>query len=272
MRWLQDITLGLYLPRDSAVHRLDPRAKLVVCAVLMTAVFVPGGGPVVLCAVPPLVLGVWLSRLPVGLVLRGLRPFVWLFAFTALLHAVTTPGQAWFTVPGFRVPVTGQGLARGVAVAGQLAAAVTFSSLLTLTTRPTELVWGLERLGAPLARLGLPVGEFCVSMLLAIRFFPLVQQEAERLRLALAARGAEGAAGGLRRRIQNLSPLLASLFRRVLGRAEHLALAMELRGFVPGRPLGAWRPYRFATAEWLACGLAGLTLGLALWLRRWPAA
>lgn len=267
MRLLQDITLGMYLPRDSAIHRLDPRAKLVLCALLMAAVFVPGGGPVALCAAPALLLGVGLSRLPPGLFLRGLRPFLWLFGFTVLLHAVTTPGQTLFVVPGFRVPVTWEGLARGGGVSAQLAAAVAFSSLLTLTTSPTQLVWGLERLGVPLTRLGLPVGEFCVSMLLAIRFFPLLQQEAERLRLALAARGAEGAAGGWRRRVQNLSPLLASLFRRVLARGEQLALAMELRGFVPGRPLASWRPHRFAAPEWLALGFGGLTLGTALWLR-----
>ena len=47
---------------------------------------------------------------------------------------------------------------------------------------------------------------------------------------------------------------------------------MELRGFVPGRPLGTWRTHRFAAAEWLALGLGGLTLGTALWLWGWSPA
>ena len=220
-----------------------------------------------MCVVPALVLGVALSRLPVGVLVRGLRPFRWLFGFTVLLHALTTPGQVLVTVPWLAVPVTWEGLGSGVGVAAQLAVAIAFSSLLTLTTSPTELVWGMERLGSPLTRLGLPVGEFCVSVLLAIRFFPILQQEAERLRLALLSRGADYTTGGLRRRVKGMAPLLAILFRRVFERAEKIALAMELRGFVPGAPHGSWRRHGFSVAEWAALGFGVLTLGAAATVR-----
>ena len=43
---LTDITIGQFFPGASALHRMDPRAKLVLLLVLMAAIFVfdtPGG-------------------------------------------------------------------------------------------------------------------------------------------------------------------------------------------------------------------------------------
>lgn len=266
MKLLRDLTLGLYLPGTSPVHGLDPRAKLGACVLAMAATLSPGSAWGAVWSWPLLALGLGASRVPAGLFLRGLRPFVWLFAFTLVLHGLTTPGrdllgQVW---PGWGLGFTREGLLQGGAVCVQLATAVGFSSLLTLTTSPTDLVWGLERLGSPLARLGVPVGEFCVTALLALRFFPILYEEAERLTLALRARGIDPGEGGFAARTRNVLPLLVPLFRQVFQRAETLALAMEMRGYRADRPRTSWRARGLGPREAAALGLAALTLGSAL--------
>lgn len=263
MKVLRDLTLGQYLPGSSPVHRLDPRAKLGACLAAMTAAFLPGSAWNVAMTWPLLLLGVGVSRVPPGYFLRGLRPFGWLFAFTLVLHGLTTPGRLLVPVPWTGVGFSGRGLVQGIAVVAQLATAIAFSSLLTLTTSPVDLVWGLERLGSPLARLGLPVGEFCVTTLLAIRFFPILHLEADRLVLALRARGIDPGEGSLRERLRNLPALVVPLFRQVFQRAETLALAMELRGYRPGVRRSSWREHGFHRAEAVALGLAMLTLAAA---------
>ncbi|MHB8765596.1 MAG: energy-coupling factor transporter transmembrane component T family protein [Deferrisomatales bacterium] len=264
---LRDLTLGQYLPGSSAVHRLDPRAKLAVCCTAMAGVFLPSAALGAALAWPLLVAGVAASRVPVGYYLRGLRPFGWLFAFTVVLHGLTAPGRALWSVPGVPVAFTAEGLLQGAGVSAQLATAIAYSSLLTLTTSPTDLVWALERLLAPLERLGLPVGEFCLTALLAIRFFPILHQEAERLLFALQARGIDPGEGGLRDRVRNLSPLLVPLFRQVFQRAETLALAMEMRGYRPGVRRTSWRARGLGRPEAAALGLALLTLTAGAWAR-----
>ena len=264
MKLLRDLTLGLYLPGTSPVHDLDPRAKLTACAVAMATAFVPGVWWGAAWSWPLLAVGLLLSRVPLGVFLRGFRPFGWLFAFTLLLHGLTTPGSALVQVPGLSLAFTREGLSQGAGVSAQLATAVGFSSLLSLTTSPTDLVWALERLGKPLARLGVPVGEFCVTALLAIRFFPILYEEADRLTLALKARGLDPGEGGLWRRWRNTVPLVVPLFRQVLQRADTLALALDLRGYRPGQPRTSWRARGLGGPEWLALGLAGAGFALSL--------
>jgi len=264
MKLLRDLTLGLYLPGSSPVHGLDPRAKLAACALAMATAFSPGAWWAVAWSWPLLAAGLLVSRVPLGVFLRGFRPFVWLFVFTLVLHGLTTPGSALLRLPLVPVGFTREGVFQGAAVSAQLATAVGFSSLLSLTTSPTDLVWALERLGAPLARLGVPVGEFCVTALLAIRFFPILYEEADRLTLALRARGLDPGEGGMLRRWRNTVPLVVPLFRQVLQRADTLALALDLRGYRPGQPRTSWRARGLGRPEWLTLGLAGTGLALSL--------
>ncbi|MDW7711665.1 MAG: energy-coupling factor transporter transmembrane component T [Deferrisomatales bacterium] len=266
MKLLRDLTLGLYLPGSSAVHALDPRAKLGACVLAMAATLSPGTAWGAVWSWPLLALGLAVSRVPLSLFLRGLRPFVWLFGFTVLLHGLATPGQELLALPWIGAGLTREGLAQGGAVSAQLATAVGFSSLLTLTTSPTDLVWALDRLGSPLRRLGVPVGDFCVTALLAIRFFPILYEEAERLTLALKARGIDPGEGGAMVRARNVLPLLVPLFRQVFHRAETIALAMEMRGYRPDRPRTSWRARGLGASEAAALGLSALTLGAALFV------
>jgi energy-coupling factor transport system permease protein len=260
MKILRDLTLGQYIPRRSSVHALDPRAKLGACLLAMCAAFLPGCAWGVLATWPLLGLGVALSGIPVGYYLRGFRPFLWLFAFTLPLHALSTPGTAALQLPLLPLVITWEGLASGTLVCAQLATAVAFSSLLTLTTRPVDLVWSLERLASPLARFKVPVADFGVTMLLAIRFFPILYQESERLLTALKARGIDLAEGGVRQRVRNLGPLVVPLLRQVFRRADSLALAMEIRGYRPGLPRTSWRARGLGTGEAVVLGLALATL------------
>lgn len=272
MTLLADLTLGQYLPGASPLHRLDPRVKIAACAAALVAAFAVPDARVCAAAWPLLALGVGLSRVPLGYFLRGLRPFVWLFAFTVGLHALTTPGASLPGLPLGPLDASWQGLRQGLLLSAQLATGVAYSSLLTLTTNPVDLVWALERLASPLKRLGLPVGEFCLTVLLAIRFLPILREEAERLTLTLRARGIDLGQGSLAARARGLAPLVVPLFQQVFGRAETLALAMELRGYRPGAPRTSWRMRRVGRAEVLALGLSGLTLAAAVTLGWGPLA
>jgi energy-coupling factor transport system permease protein len=111
-------------------------------------------------------------------------------------------------------------------------------SLLTLTTRTTELTHGLERLLSPLERVRFPAHELALVFAISLRFAPTLAGELERIMKAQASRGADfGEQGrlGFIRRTRNLLPLLVPLFLSALRRAEDLTLAMEARGYTGGR-------------------------------------
>ncbi len=262
MRLLQDITLGNYIPGDSPLHRLDARLKMAASLVLMGAGFaLVSPGSVLLHTLAVLALA-RLSGIPLWAFLRGLRVFLWLFLFTAVLHLLFTPGEALLRLGP--LAVTREGLAGGGLTAWRLLAAIALSALLTHTTTPLEITRALEWFAEPfsplLRRIGLPVQDLSLMMMMALRFIPILAEEAQRVFLAQKARGADLAHGSLPSRARSLLALLLPLFAGVFRRADDLALALESRGFVPGRRRTSLHAFAWGGRE-----SAGLLLSL-LWL------
>ncbi len=107
----------------------------------------------------------------------------------------------------------------------------TSSLLVTMTTSPVALIEGLTILLTPLRRLKLPVDDFALMALIALRFIPTLQEEIELLIKAQTARGADLSSGTLIERLQSLSMLFIPLIQSILRRAAELGTALEARGY-----------------------------------------
>ena len=111
-----------------------------------------------------------------------------------------------------------------------------FALLLTMTTSPIALIEGLTLLLTPLRWLRLPVDDFALMALIALRFIPTLFEEIEQLLKAQTSRGADYSHGTLRERVQSMVALFVPLLQGVLRRAADLATALEARGYeVKGR-------------------------------------
>ena len=254
MALLGNIALGKYVPGDSVLHRLDPRTKLLAVLVWMSAALASHDvAPVAMfCAL--ILATAALSRLAPALLLRNLRAFVWLLLITALLHAAMTPGEVFWHVPWLEIDITRQGLESATMFTLRLSAVVTAASLLTLTTSPLALTDGLERLLRPGRRVGIPAHELAMMVSIALRFIPVLAEEAERLQKAQMSRGAEFG-GHPVARARKLVPLLVPLFLSAFARADRLAIAMEARGYRGGEGRTQFRQLRFAGADAVAACL-----------------
>ena len=261
MRILKDIALGKYVDVDSPVHRLDPRTKFLAAVALMTAALAVVDPLPLLLFISFLAIAARLARIPAALLLRNLRPFAWLFLFTAVLHAVMTPGRVLVHVPWIDVAVTAEGLRFGLLFCVRLASMVSVAALMTLTTSPIELTDGIERLLKPLRRFGFPAHEFAMMITIALRFIPVLVEEAERIRKAQMARGADFG-GGIVRRAKQMVPLLVPLFISAFERADRLAIAMESRCYRGGDGRTSYRQLSFARADLAAAVCVAGTAGL----------
>ncbi len=234
MKFLQDITLGQYLPGDSFLHRLDPRTKFISLLLLMTLTFLIKAFLALALLGAIFFLALILSGLPWAYVFRGVRSFLWLFLFTAAVHLFFTPGPSLPFFPLGFLDVTWPGLEKGVFVASQLFLAILFSSLLTLTTSPLQLAHGLEKLITPLKRFHVPVEDFSMMTMLAIKFIPILLGETNRILKAQSARGVDFESGNFFRRAKNIVPILIPLFHSVFKRADDLAIALMARAYLSG--------------------------------------
>ncbi len=260
--FLRSVTIGQYLPVGSAIHRLDPRAKLLAFLALIAAITFTGtylGNLVLLLAVLLLLV---LARVPLAYGLSGLKPALPFILVLALLQLIFSPvaavsspqlfalGPLTVTVESVRLVIVG--IFRFVEL-------YLLVSLLTLTTTTTEIAHGQESLLSPLARIGLPVHEFSLMMTIALRFVPLLADEAERLTRAQWSRGANFATGSRWRFIEQtrrMIPLLVPLFIAALQRAEELIVAMEARGYLGGRGRTRLVELHAAARDFAAVGLA----------------
>lgn len=257
------VTIGQYIPRPSPVHRLDPRTKIVATGAGMVAVFlIPAFWGLGAYAAFVLALFI-LSQIPVGYVLRGLRPVLVLIALTLVLQTFASgeSGPVLFQV--WRVVATWPGFERGLFVSARLLLLVAATSLLTYVTSPVELTDGLERLLAPFRRVGLPAHELAMMMTIALRFIPTLLGETEKIMRAQMARGAELQRGGLLARARALVPILVPLFVSAFRRADELAMAMEARGYHGGEGRTRMKQLRLRWADAVALAVVAAVSALA---------
>ncbi len=230
---LKDITLGQYFPIESPLHRMDPRTKIIVLILLIVTIFLADGpwGYALTGAFTLLV--ILLSKVPVSLYFRGLKPIWFVILFTAVLNVFLTPGTKIYIL-GWATPMTWEGLILAGKMALRLVLLIVASSALTYTTSPIMLTDGIEKLLKPLSKLGLPTYELAMMMSIAIRFIPTLIEETEKIMKAQKARGADFESGSVLQRVRALAPMLVPLFISAFRRADELAVAMESRCYQGG--------------------------------------
>jgi energy-coupling factor transport system permease protein len=306
---LKNISLGIYYPGNSFIHRLQARTKLLILCCVFSALLIANqrqwhfapyvavaalalagivlarlsprdmwrrlwfllaitvtgallsifgsqGDPTVFVNIGPvstsyalvrtifLVGGLVLFLLWLSSLLPVLRPF-WGRRWARVLKAIILLALCaflfffWFTsgVAGTQpLPIGPFIITRGSIWALTTTFAVLLvlyilSLLLTITTMPVALIEGMSMLLAPLRRIKLPVDDFALMSLIALRFIPTLFDEVEQLIKAQTARGADLMHGTLRERIQSLSMFFLPLMQATLRRASELSAALEARGY-----------------------------------------
>jgi energy-coupling factor transport system permease protein len=259
------VIMGQYYPASSPVHAMDPRGKILISVVFMIVLFV--GNNFYAFAIMGAFAGLAIaaSRVPVKLLIRGLRPILFIMAFTMILHLFLTPGPVIFKIGPLKA--TWAGLVQGLFIGVRLVILIMFTSLLTLTTSPIELTDGLEDILKPFTRLGVPAHELAMMMTIALRFIPTLLEEAERIMKAQMARGADFESGNMVKRAKSLVPLLVPLFVSAFRRADELAMAMEARCYRGGEGRTRMRQLHLAVRDFVAFGLVIVIVALVFVVR-----
>jgi energy-coupling factor transport system permease protein len=242
---LKDITLGQYFPGNSVIHKMDPRAKLIVAILYIVAIFCAQNVICFAALLASAFLLIALSRISVITILRGLKPILFVLVFTALINvfltASTEEAPLWQAeIPIFslvwRPTIYRVGVIRAIFTSVRVMVLIMVTSIfLTYTTSPITLTDAIEELLAPLKWLHIPVHDFAMMMTIALRFIPTLIEETDKIMNAQRARGADFANGSLVKRAKALVPVLIPLFVSAFKRAEDLAVAMECRCYRGGK-------------------------------------
>ena len=216
--------LDQYSDRDSFVHRLDPRTKLVAVFLFILAVALTSPAMWLIFAVYFVIMAalVLLSRVPVFYVLKRslvIIPFV-------LLIAIFVPffkegeAAASFHIWAWQVSVTYHGLQVLGTILAKAWLSVLGLILLTSTTKIADLLRGLEQFHLP--RVMVMILSFMY------RYIFVLVDEAMRMKQARDSRNF----GGRRLwQIRTIGNMTGTLFIRSYERGERVYAAMLARGF-----------------------------------------
>ncbi len=266
----KDITLGQYYPGNSFVHRLDPRIKILLTLTYIILLFCVKNFSGFLAFALFTLAVISVSRLPLGYVLKGLKPILFIIAFTGVINLFMTPGKIWVRIPYTPLVITYEGIKTALMMIIRLIFLIMGTSVLTLTTSPLSLTDGIEKLLSPLRKIGVPAHELAMMMSIALRFIPTLLEETEKIMKAQTARGADFESGNLLQRAKALIPLLVPLFISAFRRADELAMAMECRCYNGGNHRTRMKEIHITANDLLATGITVLFLAIALYIGLMP--
>ncbi len=263
---MSQIVIGQYIPGNSIIHRLDPRAKLLFVFAFMFLIFFANNASTYGLLYLFCLVTIGLSRISPKLFLGAMKPVLFLIVLTSCLHLLLTHGGKPVLITPLFTVYEG-GIRQAVFISSRFLILVVTASLLSFTTSSIDLTDALERLLNPLKRIRVPVHELALMMSIALRFIPTLWEETEKIKKAQIARGAELESGNFIKRLKSYIPIFIPLFLSAFRRAEELALAMEARAYRGG--VGRTK-YRLHTYSWQDAMLIILFLVVAVligWLR-----
>lgn len=228
--------IGRYWPGASVIHRMDPRAKLLMSLAVMVIIFCAQTfAGLLVCAVFTVAL-FRLAEIPLGSAFKSIVPLLFIIAITALLNVFFVQEGATLFQWGF-IHITDGGLYRAAFIGCRLFLLLLSMSLLTLTTSTLDITDAFEYLLAPFARMGVPSHELSMIMGLALRFLPQFIHEIQTIYRAQISRGATFASSPWKGGVQMVGSLVVPLFTSAFRHAETLSAAMDARCYHggPGR-------------------------------------
>lgn len=258
---ISDITIGQYYKENSIVHRLDPRNKVVLTALLMAMIFCCKNFLSLLLVSVVIIFSIAFSRVPFKMFFKSLKSIVPIIIFTAILNLFYIKGGREWSF--WILSVSEKGIYTAVFMTFRIILLIVSSSLLTYTTVPTMLTDAIEKLLSPLKVFHISVHSLAMMMTLALRFIPTLIEEIERITNAQKARGADFENGNLIDRIKSLIPVLVPLFVSSFKRAYDLAFAMSCRCYTGGEGRTRMKQMKLAAKDFFAisfyiAGFAGI--------------
>lgn len=264
---LNDITLGQYLPGNSPVHRLDPRTKIMLMIAYIVAVFIVEKIAAFVPVIVFIAAAAMLSGIKVNYLVKSLKPMRFILPLMFFINLFLVK-KGELLVDWWIFKIYDEGIYNALFVVMRLATLVVGTSLLTLTTTPIALTDGLEKLLSPLKVIKVSAHELAMMMTIALRFIPTLIDEADKIRKAQLARGADFESGNIVKRAVAMLPILIPLMVNAFRHATELAMAMESRCYHGGEGRTRMRVLKLGYNDLASVGVMAVLIAVVAVLQR----
>lgn len=209
-----NLILGRYYSANSFIHSMNSTAK-VICIFLFSIITI---------IMPDFILGILLlgfsalivikTNIPLKLYLKSISKMKFFLIFLFIINLIF-----------------GVGFFINILMIIKTVLLINYSTILTLTTPPTEITYGLEKFLMPLNKLKIPVNKISLTIGLALRFIPTIFDEATKILKSQASRGVDYYNSDLKGKLEAIKGLIIPMINLSIKRADMLGDAMEVRLF-----------------------------------------
>jgi len=203
-------TIGNYYLKDSLIHKLNPVCKIISLFLSILSVMFANNLIDFILVFIFIISIIFLSKIDLKLYLRNIYTLRVFIIFIIIINLI------------FRVD-----LIETIYMILKISSLVTLSAILTFTTPPTEITYGLERIFRIFNKI-LPVGSIALTITLALRFIPMITMQAERIIKASSLRGIDFNES-IKTKILSITNLFIPMIYLSLKKADDLADIMEVR-------------------------------------------
>ena len=256
---MASVTFGRYTFRDTYVHHLDARNKILLMILFMVGIFFQFH----LWSTSLLLSGVYFVVLLIIMVVSRVSFFslfkslsgMWLFIIILMAIYIFIPNTNYYLPTAFNIgslEVKWDAFCQSGYIILRLILMISLTMILTSTTKPMDMTYAFEWYMTPLKVVRFPAHEIAMTLSIALRFIPTLLDETERIMKAQASRGVDFNHGGLFKRFGAVIALIIPLFVSALERSEELANAMIVRGYDPRAKRTRYRLLRFSWRDLLA--------------------
>lgn len=260
---MNDLVFGKYIPIDSLIHRIDPRAKLIALFIMIAAVFVPKSWYAFLIIAIVLFFALLFAKIGIKMIVKSFKPMLFMILFLLIINCLTIKTGDLLIKIG-TIEIYHDAVFNTLFVVVRLMLMITITTLLTATTKPLDLTLGIEWLLKPFELIHLPTHEIAMMVSIALRFIPTIIEETMRIMNAQKSRGVDFENGSISKKAVAILSLIVPLFSVAFERAYELADAMEARGFTPGAKRTRYHVLKFRLLDFVFILIALAVLAMSI--------
>ena len=261
---MASMTFGRYTFRNTYVHHLDARNKILLMILFMVGIFFQFH----MWSTSLLLSGLYFVVLLIIMIMSRVNFFslfkslsgMWLFIIILMAIYIFIPNNNYYLPTAFTIgslEVKWDAFCQSGYIVLRLILMISLTMILTSTTKPMDMTYAFEWYMTPLKVVRFPAHEIAMTLSIALRFIPTLLDETERIMKAQASRGVDFNHGGLFKRFGAVIALIIPLFVSALERSEELANAMIVRGYDPRAKRTRYRLLRFSWRDIIAFLLIG---------------
>lgn len=211
---LNNSILGRYYSIRSFVHFMNPLSKIMCLFLFVLTTLISNYFMFEILLVGINILIIYLSKLPIMVYLKSLSKMKMFLMVIFIINII------------FRI-----NFIINVLIITKIMLLINYLNILTLTTPPTEITYGLELFLKPFNKLHIPVNKVSLYISLGLRFIPTLFDEAIKILKTQASRGVDCYNSDIKGKIKAIKTMIIPMFRLSLEKTNDLSNSMKVRLF-----------------------------------------